>query len=88
MYKGVIKVEPLENYQLELTFDNMEVRLFDVTPYLETGIFEELKDLSVFRSVKVSFDSIEWNNGADLDPEDLYQKSKLKGASLSAVDSH
>ena len=27
-------VRPLDNYQLELTFENDEQRLFDVSPYL------------------------------------------------------
>jgi hypothetical protein len=46
-------------------------------PYLDKGIFSELKDEKKFRSVRVSFDSIEWCNQADLDPEFLYDKSKV-----------
>jgi hypothetical protein len=37
-----------------------------------------VKDVQVFNSVKVSFDSIEWKNGLDLDPELLYQESTSK----------
>ena len=44
-------------------------------PYLDFGIFQELKDIRLFKTVKTSFDSIEWNNEADFDPEILYQKS-------------
>lgn len=44
-------------------------------PYLDKGIFKELKDEKKFRSVRVSFDSIEWSNQADIDPEVLYKKS-------------
>ena len=44
-------------------------------PYLEQGIFQELKDLRLFKTVKTSFDSIEWDNEADFDPEILYQNS-------------
>ncbi|MBP8849185.1 MAG: DUF2442 domain-containing protein [Breznakibacter sp.] len=39
------------------------------------GIFQELKDKAEFKKVKVSFDSIEWENEADFDPEVLYQNS-------------
>jgi hypothetical protein len=39
------------------------------------GRFVDLKDPSVFSSVTVKFDSIEWSNHLDIDPEFLYEKS-------------
>ncbi len=76
MYKAVTDVEPMSGFRLLLTFENGEKKIFDVTPYLDIGIFAELKDLSKFNSVKVSFDTIEWDNHADFDPELLYSKSR------------
>jgi len=78
MYLAVKDVKPLDNYNLLLTFENNEERIFDVKPYLEIGKFQELKDKDLFKSVKVSFDSIEWANQLDLDPELLYEKSNKK----------
>ena len=75
MYLAIKEVKPANDYHLILTFENGEVREFDMKPYLEKGIFKELHDLSVFNSVKVSFDSIEWSNEADFDPEVLYKYS-------------
>jgi hypothetical protein len=75
MYFAIIEVKPQANYLLILTFKNGEKRQFDMKPYLETGIFQELKDVRLFNTVKTSFDSIEWDNEADFDPEVLYQKS-------------
>lgn len=75
MYLAVKEVKPLNDYQLVLTFENGETRIFDMKPYLDKGIYRELKDESKFRSVRVSFDSIEWCNQADIDPEFLYEKS-------------
>ena len=75
MYLGVINVDPLDEYKLELTFENNEKRIFNLKPYLDTGIFSELVDQNLFKSVFVSYDTIEWKNGADLDPEILYEKS-------------
>jgi hypothetical protein len=47
-------------------------------PYLNTGLFSELKEMSLFNSVRVSFDTIQWTNELDFDPEVLYdQSSKL-----------
>ena len=72
---SVRKVKALSDYQLELTFENGEVRIFDVKPYLDTGVFGALKDENYFRQVKVSFDTIGWPNGIDLDPEVLFEES-------------
>ena len=76
MYLAVKKVLPTSNYQLILTFANGEVRLFDMKPYLETDIFQELKNNDLFNTVRISFDSVEWDNDADMDPEILYSDSK------------
>jgi len=75
MYLAINKVEPKDNYLLILTFENGEKRQFDMKPFLDVGIFKELRDLKVFRTVKPSFDSIEWENEADVDPMTLYTDS-------------
>jgi hypothetical protein len=69
-------VAALPDSQLLLTFENGERRIFDMKPYLTKGIFAELRDESVFRSVRVCFDTVEWSNGADLCPEVLYAHSQ------------
>ncbi len=76
MYISVKSVRPLSEYQLLLTFENGEKKIFDMKPYLDKGIYKELKDESKFKTVRISFDSIEWCNKADIDPEFLYEKSK------------
>jgi len=75
MYLAIVNVKPLKGFKLALAFENKEKRVFDVSPYLKMGKFAELKDISVFNTVKVKFDSIEWSNNLDLDPEVLYRKS-------------
>ena len=75
MYLAVKNVEPISNYNLLLTFENGEKRQFDMNPYLNNGIFKELKDMAMFNTVRISFDTIEWDNEADFDPEILYDKS-------------
>jgi hypothetical protein len=78
MYLAIKNVKPLDNYLLLLKFENGEEKIFDIKPYLNIGKFQELKDKKLFKSVKISFDTIEWDNHLDLDPEFLYQKSKSK----------
>jgi len=69
-------VKPTDDYQLILTFANDEVKIFDVTPYLDKGFFKQLKDKSYFKSVKPFMDSIQWQNGQDFCPDTLYLESK------------
>jgi hypothetical protein len=75
MNPRVKSVEPQADYRLKLTFTNGEVRLFDVKPYLGTGIFQELRNVEVFNSVRPVLGSIQWKNEADLCPDTLYEKS-------------
>ena len=82
MYLSVNNVKALDDYELELTFENNEIKIFDVKPYLDTGLFSKLKDKNYFKLVKISYDTIEWPNGIDMDPEVLYDKSKVKNAMM------
>lgn len=75
MFFAVINVKPLENYFLHLTFKNGEEKVFDMKPYLETGVFKSLKDINIFNTAKVSFDTVEWINKVDIDPEILYAEA-------------
>ena|GEM_PF-1574558 len=62
MYLSVKSVKPLDGYKLLLKFENDEEKVFDVSPYLDLGKFSELKNVSLFNSVTVSFDTIKWSN--------------------------
>jgi hypothetical protein len=84
MYLAVKDVIPVEDYKLLLTFENGEIRQFDMKPYLDKGIFKQLWDVSLFKTVRLSFDTIEWDNEADLDPEILYNYSITIKESISA----
>ena len=76
MYFSVKKVKALDNHKLEIVFENKEKKVFDVKPYLDTGVFKSLKDKKIFNMVKISYGTVEWPNGIDLDPEVLYEKSQ------------
>lgn len=75
-YPGVGSVEPVSGHRLVISFDTGEKRVFDVTPLLMVGRFKELAAPGVFERVRVSFDTVEWENGLDLDPEYLYEHSE------------
>jgi len=71
MSPNVIQVQPLDNYQLQLQFDNSETRIFDVTPYLDKGVFSQLKSIEQFKTVKPFFGGIQWENEQDLSRDTL-----------------
>ncbi|ODS32275.1 MAG: hypothetical protein SCARUB_02577 [Candidatus Scalindua rubra] len=83
MNPRVKDVKPNQDYTITLTFDNNEVKIFDMKPYLNKGIFEELNDINLFNTVKPFLGSIQWKNGQDLCPDTLYLDSK----SLTKVSS-
>lgn len=72
MNPRVKEVEAGQDYTLLVTFSNGEKKRFDVKPYLNIGVFNELKDPEVFYSVKPFLGSIQWSNGADLCPDTLF----------------
>ncbi|GIK75028.1 MAG: hypothetical protein BroJett021_40160 [Chloroflexota bacterium] len=72
MYPRVRSVRPNPDYTLTLEFDNQEVKVFDVKPYLDKGIFRELREKSVFYSVRPFLGSIQWVGGQDFCPDTLY----------------
>lgn len=69
-------VRPLEDYQLEVVFENGECRIFNVKPYLQRGIFVRLQNYATFQSVRVVAGSIEWPGELDLSYDTLYLESQ------------
>ena len=69
------KVEPKDNYTLYLTFTDGKAGFFDAKPYLDKGVFKELLNTSLFKSVRVGHGTIEWANGADLCPDCVYSET-------------
>jgi hypothetical protein len=67
----------LSDYKLLLTFEDGTTRLVDLANELEGEIFEPLKDIHYFKTVRVDpeLDTIVWDNGADMSPDFLYEIS-------------
>ena len=76
MNPHVKQVRPLEDYQLEMIFENGEQRLFNMKPYLQKGVFVRLQNRAVFRSARVVAGSVEWPGELDLSYDTLYLESQ------------
>ncbi|MGG6266959.1 DUF2442 domain-containing protein [Leptolyngbya sp. AN03gr2] len=75
MLKDVVAVEPLEQYQLYLRFEDGVEGPVDISKLVSfSGVFAPLQDLDYFATVAVNSEigTIVWSCGADLDPDVLY----------------
>jgi hypothetical protein len=75
MHPAVTKVKVIEDHKLLVSFENGEQGELDMTPYLDFGVFSRLKNPQIFNQVTISFKTIEWPCGVDLDPEFVYEKT-------------
>jgi len=75
MNPEVVKVKPENEYNLHLWFTNGEEGILDMKPYLDKGIFRELKNIKMFNTVKPFLGTIQWANEADLCPDTVYLDS-------------
>lgn len=79
MNPEVKSVKALPDYKLRVEFSNNELREFDVSPFLDKGIFTELKNEQYFAKVSVAFGSVEWPNAQDFSKDTLYLLSSPLG---------
>lgn len=77
MNPKVLKVQVLDNYRLWVQFENSEVRIVDISPFLEKGIFRELKNQGYFSQVRVVAGAVQWPNEQDLSHDTLYLLGKV-----------
>ena len=75
MNPKAIKVEPKPDYQILVGFDNNETRIFDVKPLIKGEWFGKLGDPVYFKTVHIAGLSVEWEDGQDICPDDLYELS-------------
>ena len=77
MNPQVIRATPQAEHRLLLEFDNGETRLFDLTPWLDKGVFRALRDSPEFAQARVVDGSIEWPGEIDLSYDTLYLRSAV-----------
>ena len=75
MYVSIVKVTPVEGFSLVVIFDNGQTRILDMKPFLDFGVFRQIKKTEEFNRVHVAFDTVEWDCGVGLDPEFVMTKS-------------
>ena len=72
----ILGVNALDNYLIYLKFKTNEEKIYDMKKLInENKFYNKLKDKDYFKDVKIRGDSIEWENGEDVAPENLYYDS-------------
>lgn len=72
----IIEVKALDNYNIYLKFKNGEEKIYDMTEHIKKiKYFKKLKNKEYFKRVKPRGDTVEWENGEDVAPENLYYDS-------------
>jgi hypothetical protein len=71
MIPDVIDFEILPDYRIRVTLSNGNKGIFDVKPYLDKGVFKELKDYNYFKRARIELGTITWPNEQDFSPETI-----------------
>ena len=69
---SVKNVSYLDGYRLLLTFSNGVRKIVDLENRLDFKPFRPLKDVAIFKKVRVERPTIVWPGDIDMDPETLY----------------
>ena len=73
----ITKANYIQEYKIELEFNNNQKGIVDLKNYLDKKIFQSLKNIENFKNFKLNSWTIEWENGADFSPEFLLDKINL-----------
>ena len=74
---GVTKVVLEGDYIVNIEFNDGQSGQINFKSELEKdhrAIIKELLDLKKFKTVKIKFDTLSWDNGVDFAPEYLYEQ--------------
>ncbi len=79
MNPRVKSVSGSSDYKLHLEFTNGERGTYDCRPLLNFGVFQELRDVSYFKRVRVLDGTVAWPHDQDICPDTLYLDSHRHG---------
>ncbi len=71
MHWDVKTVRPLNDYRIYVEIEDGRQGVFDLKPYLDHGIFHELRDVHYFNQVGIVFGAVTWPHEQDIAPETL-----------------
>ena len=70
------KVEVLENFKILIIYVDNSKKLYDFKKNLKFNFYEKLNNPAYFKQAKSVQTTIEWPDGEDIDPNELYENSE------------
>lgn len=67
-----VNVLVLDDARILIEFDTGERKIMDVKPYIKGEWYGMLADPSCFRTVRINGYTVEWKDGQDICPDELY----------------
>lgn len=77
MYWDVKFIKALSNYRIYVEIENGRRGVFDMKPYLDRGVFRELRNTHYFDQVGILLGAVTWPHGQDIAPESLLAEMML-----------
>ena len=69
------KIKIYNDYKIIIIYSNGEKKIYNMEKNLKYDFYKNLKNLYYFKLAKSVETTIEWPNGEDLDPNELYENS-------------
>jgi hypothetical protein len=85
---AIREAEVIGQHTLRLVFEDGITRIVDLSPVLMGKRFGPLRNPDFFKKVRLNpdFETVEWPNGADFDPETLYYWDRYMPAMKEAAE--
>lgn len=84
MYWDAKTVRPLSDYRIYVEIEDGRRGIFDVKPYLDRGVFRELRDQHYFNQVGIQFGAVTWPQEQDIAPERLLEEMAPVDSAIGA----
>jgi hypothetical protein len=78
----VCEVAPLPGYRLEVRFVDGTSGIVDLSARVvspKAGVFERLRDVSVFAQVYIAYGAVTWPGEIDLAPDAMHEEIRARG---------
>jgi antitoxin component YwqK of YwqJK toxin-antitoxin module len=71
-----IKVVPLEDFELLITFKNGEEKIYNAKHLLNLPVFKPLNNKAFFDKAKANGRCVYWSKNLEICPDTVYEKSR------------